>query len=409
MADKLQGPDSGRLAKPRLVALFVVWAVLASCLTAYLLNFLCRVWVAGTGFLSGFHFLSILVTWKTMVLVIFLIFAWIVFVALRRLADRTGMRRGRRVGLFWGLAVVVFVMTTMWSLRPEDRHGAFPGGNHWGFWRPFAANLVDDFRPTNGEVDVLYIETNSESYRDDQWEIPAPDDGTIRALLVGDSVVFGFSLSTKRDLLDTMLEERLNAAGSERWDIWNIANAPASLWYFCESIMRIAPDARPRYAIMVFYGSNDLTAWDEQMALSDKPDWFHTLARNIEMHQDLLLMSSNPWPFQAELKDADAYAELFGHFERLLDFVADKGIHLIVWDATGPSKEFDPYRGREGVSFLSWREIVGEGCGGREGDCRFYEDPELGHPSGHLTPKGNGRVADIIAAKILELEAQRPH
>ena len=377
--------------------------VLAAVAAPFGINVFLRVWAAMDGAAPGYG-LAFLSSWKVGVLLALLV---LVVVVAWRFVRATPPGLAAR-----GLACLVVIATVVGIggsvvYRDYDRGPLWAGQNRWGFWRVWAAGIETDFESQNGEVEIIEISTNSHAYRDDEWPVPAPDDGTTRVVLVGDSVVWSLSITRKSDQLDTLLEERLAAGGLGSWDVWNVANAPAALWYFDEAIRRIAPDARARYAIQVVYCPNDLSFHDPQLAMSDKPPWFGRLARSVGFDQDMLWMSHNPWPFDYRTDDPDLLRLLREDFERLLEFIRQREMHLVVWEATTRCDLFDLYRDRPEVTFLNWKEEVGLSCGDEPWSCDFFLDPKLGHPSGHLTPLGMRHVADVLAPALLRLEAAR--
>ena len=380
----------------------LAWCGLVLSAGHFAINLALRVWAARDGLLPGYR-AALLVSWKTTFLAFLLLAAAGLGRLLLRAASRRGLPRASAAGLLAAAGLLSLCALAVSSLRSAP---AWCGSNRWGFPRVFVPNRTMEFDPKNGEVPLLHLSANSESYRDDEWTFAPPAPGTVRVLLAGDSTVAGLSIPDQADLLDKQLEKRLDAAGRARWEVWNLANAPASLWYFCEAVLRAAPEARARYAVLFVYAEKDIVFLDEQKALADKPAWFYPLALRTGLLQDLLAAAHNPWPRRYEADASVAEAQL-AQFERLLEAGAAQGLHVIVWEAAGPYPQFDPYRGRPGVTFLDWRRSVGLSCGDDPKECRFYRDPAFGYPSGHLTPKGFALVADALAPVLLRLEQDR--
>lgn len=387
----------------RLATRLLVWCALAAGIGHFGTNLVLRSMAAADGFQPGYEG-ALFVSWKTGVLLALSIVAPAFARRLLRGAPALGLRRPVAALLLASLGAV-----SVAGVVALDYCGSlsWAGMNRWGFWRVWPPGIETRFDPHNGEVDAIEAAFNAESYRDDEWTIPAPDDGTTRVVLVGDSVVASLSIERTVDQLDKQLERRLNEGALGSWDVWNVANAPASLWYFCEAIQRVAPDARARYAVQVVYCPVDLTFHDEQIALADKPPWFPRLARGVGLSDDLLWMAHNPWPYEYRPGDPALEAAHRARFERLLGFVREQDMHLVVWQATTPCAILAPFRGRPEVTFLSWQEHVGLACGDQPEHCNFYLDPRFGHPSGHLTPLGMSHLADVLAPTLLELEAAR--
>lgn len=386
------------------VAALGVWVALVLGLVYLAGNLALRTWAAFDGFLPGYR-LALVLSSKTLLLPAVLLAFMAYLLWIPRLSVRLGVPRRRVTLALVGSAVLALVWNALPLLGGEE---AWVGKNRFGFARIWPASETRTFDPQNGEAALLTVRTNSESCRDDEWPLPAPADGTIRALLVGDSIVFGLSLPENADLLDRGLEERLNAAGAGRWDVWNIAAAPASMGYFVESITRVAREARPQYAIVFFDCDSDFAFHDEQLALADKPDWFYRLGRALDLLPDLLWTSKNPWPLDEEdHASPEVVRARLDQFERLLEDAKTNGYHVVVWQVDVPCPRLAPYHGRPEVSFFDWQAEVGLSCGEDPARCPFYLDPALGHPSKHLTPLGMRHVAGALAPRLLELEARR--
>jgi hypothetical protein len=352
------------------------------------------------------HRPAMILTWKTLLLASLLFLQ--VLLARRILAAhaRRAFSIHRAIGMLAvvGALVVSLVITKGYLLARASPDVGWWSANRWGFMRTFPANTDVTMDPHNDEIPSLRMVTNSQSFRDGEWIIPPPDDGTIRVLLAGDSTIMGLSLPEKADTLDARLESRLSTPGSPRWDVWNLANTPASLWYFAEVILRAAPDARPRYAILYVNCSQDVFFLDEQRALADKPSWFYPAARLTGVRDDVLQLSANPWPFSYETSDPEVKRFALEPFERLLRYAASHGLHLVVWEAPEACAFLQPYRNHSEVTFLDWKSSGGRLCDRGEEGGRFC--PGDGYPSGHLTPAGISHVADVMAPVLRDLEAR---
>jgi len=389
------------LALRRLAAagLLIVWACLVA-LTAHLAtNTLLRAWAALDGCLPGFR-LQLLLTWKTFAALFLAVACALLVRALVRRLARPGVE-GRRgaMALAGATLVGLGLLATSYIVLPAS----WVGRNRWGFSRVFPASTSISFRGMTGEVALLDIETNEDSYRDESWLLPAPEDGVERVILVGDSTVFGHSITSKADQLDTLLEKRLSAAGAKRWEVWNVAAAPSSLRYFTEVVKRAAPDASARYAILFVHCSHDVYFLDEQLAMADKPAWFYPVARATSVWEDILQVAANPWP---RVKGREPYSKirraLASTFEGLVAYASAKELHVVVWEAAGPCELFDAFRDSPHVTFRDHRHTS------LQPRISLYEDPALGYPmTGHLTPRGMAVVADTLSAALLGAERRR--
>jgi len=385
------------------------WCAAACLLAAGTLHFLAnlalRIWAAQDGCIPDYRW-ALHLSWKTPFLLALIVVDALFVSRFVPAARSAGMARGRAIALLTGVAAT---MVVAYGALNYATTLTWWGKNRWGFARAFPSGEIEkrsDMR--NDEVEYIRLTTNVDSFRDDRWQVPAPQDGVNRVLLTGDSTIYGLSITETRDKLDAQIERRLRAANAGKWDVWNIATAPASLWYFSESIRRIAPAARPRYAVVYFHCDCDFCFMDAQAALADKPDWFYAAVRVTGLYNDLIRAESAPWPFSRLMRDPPVLAAGIASLTRLLDFAKAHDFHVIVFDAIGPCRDLDSLRDRPEVSFLTWRADVGLPCGkGDTKDCRFYDNPEYGFRSGHLTAKAMGHVADAITRHILELEGRR--
>jgi len=378
-------------------SLALVWAVLVGAITVLAVNLALRVAATSADRVPGLR-MPLVVSWKTVLLLLLLVVAVVAWGPAVRLCERIGLGRRRMAGA--AAAVAAVVVASLGALVGGGAVGASPAFDRWGFHHGVPAGQRLEFDPYNGETPLVEVVTNTSAFRDDEWTIPAPDDGVRRVLVVGDSTVFGLSLRRKADLLDTRLEERLAAAGVGRWDVWNVGKAPSGLWYFSEAIRRIAPDARASDAIMFLHCANDVDFVDIQAALADRPSWFHVLADHAGLFSDLLRVGPRAWPFEVR-GSPEAERVNLAAFERLLASAARTGLRVIVFEADRRCPALDPYRGRPGVVFTDLLPS-GAACDESSGACGLYIDPSLGYArTGHLTAKGSAAVAERLAEILL--------
>lgn len=381
---------------PRLLwsLLLVPWTALTGAIEVLAINFALRVLIVAQEGRDPGYGVALVVHWKTMALLLLIGIAWYAWTWLGRRGEALGIRRWARVsaGSIGALLALAFILRLAWV--PPD---PAVGPDRWGFHRGMPPNAVHRFDPGSGEIPLVEVATNANSFRDDEWPLPAPDDGTHRVILAGDSTVLGMSLATKAEVLDTALEDRLNAAGKARWDVWNVGKVPAALWYFSEAILRIAPDAKARQAVIFLNCNYDVTLEDPQAVLADRPIWFHRLLDRNGVFSDLVRANAIRWPFDFGSSNRFNLAA----FERLLQYVAASGLLLTVVEGSGRCPFMDPYRERANVAFLSVGPVAAS-CDPAKTACGLFLDPALGfRETGHLTPRGVTTVADALAPLLL--------
>lgn len=384
------------------VALPAVWYVLVQLSVGLTLNVVARILAAASGFI-GLYGLALVLNWKTLVWLLVLVVAGLFAVATSRRAEAIGFAGRTWRALLVGIALLVVAWRLVTVFSSDGR-----GPNRWGFVRTFEPGRytldkrASDFPPMD-------LRINSHSYRDDEWEIPPKDDGTIRVLVVGDSQVFGYGLASNAETIDSQTETRLDAAGTARWDLWNIANPPASIWYYSEAVMRIAEVARPRYAILSIFPF-DVTFVDEQKCLADKSPWFYALEYEARLLEELLWMRHNLFfPKNEDPLDVSDGAVAFQReaFERLLAYGERTGLHIVVWEPVMKFPFFDSYRARPGVTFVDWTPPRPLACKQGWTNCTWQDDLSFAYDDGHPLAGTNALFADTLAAALLRLEAAR--
>lgn len=379
------------------VFLAAAWTVIAWSLVDQGLRTALRVIAAYDGIVGGYRS-ALLLSWRTMAFGLLLVVAILFVLVVLRLARSRGIPR-------WAVALALVAFLGVGGLLNAARPFAErPAANRWGFCPIFAPGETSLVELGWEGFPPMKVTPNRDGYRDDDWPIPPPQDGTNRVVLVGDSHVWGHGVPDSSGLLDKYLEQELNAAGAGRHDVWNVALAPASLWYYAAAIQRVAPVAGARYAVAVVY-PDDVCFVDEQRAMADKGSTFCRLAAEFDLIVDLLWMFHHVSAPQDYATDPRVQEANRAWFEQLVAFSEAQGLTLIVWQPVGAVELLKPYHGRPGLVFLEWQEEFRTPCGMQ--GCDRRGDPAFTYPDGHPLPSTNAMVARVIARTILRLEAAR--
>lgn len=116
--------------------------------------------------------------------------------------------------------------------------------------------LVYELKPSfeGRMVEWAVVRTNSLGMRDREYALAKPP-GVTRIAVVGDSLAFGGDMEVEQ-VFSEVLEERLNAAGPGRYEVWNFAvagyNSAQEEIVLREKVLRSAPDA-----VLLAYCHND--------------------------------------------------------------------------------------------------------------------------------------------------------
>ncbi|MDD5629009.1 MAG: hypothetical protein PHU21_08090 [Elusimicrobia bacterium] len=307
------------------------------------------------------------------------------------------------------------VMSLSWLLPAATLLGLFPVYRlfaHDGPHRPNRYGFYTGFNPDSElvfEAGILprhRIRTNSLGFRGREWSAPAAP-GVRRALLVGDSFVWGRGIADESGLLDRRLERELSARGGGKWEVINVAGSPSALWYYVHALLAVGREVRPDLYVMSFNGFYDLEPWEVQRVKTGLPHRAVQMMEASGVSERLHRMGAALGDRYARGRRADpaAVADLRGEFRRLVAFIDETGGRLVVWEPLTPNPGgfFDEFLRHPRVAFASWSDAPGLPADLRPRmghDAPWQEDQTLAFPGdGHPTPAGNAVFAKAIAAK----------
>lgn len=307
----------------------------------------------------------------------------------------------------WGLLAAT-VLGAAPAARECRERAAHLAVNRWGFYTPFGLS-AGPYVVATGKTSVpdFVVTTNSMGFRDREWALH-PRRPVRRVVVAGDSFVWGYGIADPEDMLHRRLQAALDARQPGRWEVVNIANSPAALWYYVNALIAVGREVHPDVYVMSFLSFMDLEPWEVQRVKFGLPpfavammDWSGVSERLMRTGVRVTLDYD-----RRGRADADTQAEMQGLFARLVEFVEDEGAQLVVWEALGAKFSFrEPYRGHPSVRFLGWEDVPGSPAGARPSagvPWTWTEDPTLSYPGdGHPTPKANGLIAGVLARKIL--------
>jgi hypothetical protein len=146
----------------------------------------------------------------------------------------------RRIAAGFAAGAVALTLVVVFGAA-VGRAGRTP--NRYGFyssWEP------------NGEIFVqaphvpdIVFRTNSLGYRDHEWKIEA-EEGVRRALIVGDSFVFGQGIADEADLLARQTRSALEATTGDRWEVIDVSMLPSALDYYVDALVTVGAGCEAR-------------------------------------------------------------------------------------------------------------------------------------------------------------------
>ncbi len=121
----------------------------------------------------------------------------------------------------------------------------------------------------------------------DRPHVPAP--GVRRVVVLGDSMTVAVATDEERTFV-RLLEERLNAAGQERWEVLSFGVSSASTGQELVVYREVASRYHPDVVVCAFYAGNDLA--DNSVRLTRAPRLYF----DLDARGELTLQSTGPGP-----------------------------------------------------------------------------------------------------------------
>ena len=326
---------------------------------------------------------------------------------LRGRLGRTLARRSFDVG-------VAAALLTALSLAVLAAGPYAPVRNRWSFFLrtpPGGSRLLPS--RVASMPDEL-IEVNSLGFRDRERSLRPPP-RTRRVLLVGESFVVGSGIANPKGMLHTQLEFALDASGDDDWEVVNVAQRPAALWYYTRALIALVPDMEPEVVVMSYLSWYDLEWWETQRVSYGLPPFLVGLCDSFEVTNDMLVFAKRLTESYQEQGRADpsVVADLRASLEELLRVLERRRIPLVVWLPYESDGMFEPYAHHPLLSLLGW-EAVPYLSPREAGDLgaapvpRWQEDPALHFVGdGHPTPAANRMFARAIAEEIRRVTRSR--
>ena len=280
--------------------------------------------------------------------------------------------------------------------------------NRYGFFVPFGLSkppyVLKSDKPA---VPDSVITTNSLGYRDKEWSVQ-PSQGVRRAIVVGDSNVWGYGIPTDADMLHRKLESALNEVDSQKWEVLNIANTPAALWYYVHALIAVGREVRPDLYVMSFLGYYDLEPWEVQRVKFALSSRIVDLLDYYGISHDLMRtgVSIGGEFSQRNALDADTLADMQAIFAQLVAFLEETNGRLVIWEAIDANPFLDKYRTHPLITVLGWTDVSELSDEIRRnahaGRVPWQSDETLAYKGdGHPTPKANALIARTIARESL--------
>ena len=256
-------------------------------------------------------------------------------------------------------------------------------------------------------VPAARIETNREGFRDAERDY-APRDDVHRVLVVGDSFVYGYGIAKAEDLLHARLERALEDEGGGPWEVMNLAQQPAALWYYVRALRTVHRAVHADILVMSFLRGYDLEPLELRRLETLLTPSEYAVVRAFGVDEDVMRIGARSGA-DAMAGDggptAGVRAELLVAFAHLVAEVAASGAHLIVWEPLGFDPFFAPFGAAPHVTFVGPDEVLAPHANAPS----WFEDEALAYvDDGHPTPLANRYIAEHLARRIEALPGLRP-
>ena len=333
--------------------------------------------------------------------------AWVGFGRAR--SRRRGVRRPRWVVFAYATAALATVATVVIALRPGPVAERPLLWQRYGFVPAYTSDSPITFDGPGQSVPGYEVVTNDLGMRDRAWdEVP---EGHRRGIVIGDSFVLGHGVEST-GMLDRFMEQALSEATGDPWEVFNLAQVPAGLWYYVEAVQAMASDIGPEFVVLSVLHF-DLQAFElRQLGFRGTPRldraWRAFGVDRLVMRHGARtsgLRASTRLGRGAAQRSADRLADLIEHSRQ-------HGYTLVVWQPQTPVAEFDPYRSGDVPHFVDWTDVVRHTDwiphGREHPGAEWADDPTLGiEGDGHPTARANALIAETLAAEIVPLLRDR--
>jgi len=246
-----------------------------------------------------------------------------------------------------------FLLGAAQPLLSQKRSPTAPR-NRFGFYALAPNQDSVERRSWNPAMPPMHVVTNSLGYRDREWDLRAP---LKRALLVGDSFVWGVGIREQEGTLGACIADELDRGSRRRsWQVLAVAAMPSGLPYYIAAAQAVSREVALDAVIISYLGRVDDNLLDEQLLMSRQPMEVRLLLERFGLVQDLMEYNAGSAGRALErwlLRDWEQ-ARLRARFSGLLDSLSGRRIPLIVWEHGARDPLLDPFRGRPGLTFLDW-------------------------------------------------------
>jgi hypothetical protein len=269
---------------------------------------------------------------------------------------------------------------------------------------PHAKFWVDRGHPTRPPA---FVTTNQLGFRDRDFAQP-PAAGVTRAVMIGDSYVYGMGVPEADGLINRQLEKALRAAAPGRQlEVVSVAYPGWGYFTYFDVARRALRQLRPRVIVVGSLGSADWDLFDFQQQADILGPRLFALLGALGVAEDLKAASVRYWG--EAVSDDAAFTSATGapRLRRLVADLLEEAARLecdvVVWEYYQPFAFLQEFAGRPRFHLAGWppgfdRRLEGWG-----------RDARLSIPGDwHPTAAGNALVAQHLAPVILGLLGGAP-
>lgn len=329
----------------------------------------------------------VLVSLKTLLLLLISGAMWMVALVMRRCGwDGWPLRLRYNLLLVAIMAGLMLSLSLVGAAMSPD-----PYVNRFGFYPPYGLNVHTVNRSGRPGIPDAEVTTNDLGYRDQDWA-PAKDPNTRRALLVGDSFVYGQGIADQNATLDNALERELEARSGQPWEVINIAILPSALPYYSQSLLQIGQEALPDILVMSFLNNADMEPLDLPMVKHRMPKVLVGCLEDFDVFYDIMAAGYLYTHWNVGERFPGSEESLRPGFDALLEWMKSTRTPLLIWWPMDKSNPFFDGYPQGGLLHHLVNRLRGP-----IGLPHFY--PGDGHP----TPEGNRHIAGLVADAILRI------
>ncbi|MBM4389292.1 MAG: SGNH/GDSL hydrolase family protein, partial [Deltaproteobacteria bacterium] len=306
----------------------------------------------------------------------------------RRLCLKTADIAGTKaVRIIKGAAVILPILAIFGNpfiyYPGENRFGVLAAPPYYDGWH----DTFDRYRPP------IHVKSRGYGFRDADFS-DGNEEGTRRAVIIGDSFVYGTGIPDEEMMIDRLLEKSLKQKSGSEWEVLNFGFYGLGLRSYWKVAGKVLDALRTDLIIICTLGLYDFDFFSAQTIYDDFGNAAYRIFSALGVVDDL---HSATIRYRMGREFSASETALFSDgLESLIQKTGEKGIPLVIWEYYEPFRFFDRYRQSKNIYFTTWDKPF---------DAKgWFDDPKYTIPfDRHPTGAANEIMAYTLSERILQI------